>query len=195
MITTAQRDPRTLFWIRLVICIGLLTCWTAGTVPGAPSAVHAQHAQPTPEQVAEIAAANLRKAEPPPHFELDPSWPKQPLPNNWGLGIVWGVLPPVVAAGVLVDDEPSGGLADGADDGDSDRPGLRAAGERGSQVGGGNTVTRDHHHMAYSISIHAYKSAIPPEKCRNLSRCFRANAALTRRCQTLGSRRRVAESV
>src|SRR5205823_2219208 len=95
-----------------------------------------------------------------------------------------------VAAGVLVDDEPSDGLADRADDGDSDRPGLRAAGERGSQVGGGNTVTRDHHHMAYSISIHAYKSALRSEKCTNLSRRVRANAALTPApCQTPGHAR------
>ncbi len=28
--------------------------------------------------------------EAPPTFELDPAWP-QPLPNNWGLGTVWGV--------------------------------------------------------------------------------------------------------
>src|SRR5262245_610970 len=29
-------------------------------------------------------------AEPAPTFELDAAWPK-PLPNNWGLGMVWGV--------------------------------------------------------------------------------------------------------
>jgi hypothetical protein len=53
--------------------------------------VHAQRAEQTPEQIAELAAANLRKTEPAPVFERDPSWPKQPLPNNWGLGIVWAV--------------------------------------------------------------------------------------------------------
>lgn len=30
------------------------------------------------------------QTEPPPTFELDPTWPK-PLPNNWGLGTVWAV--------------------------------------------------------------------------------------------------------
>ena len=30
------------------------------------------------------------QSEPAPTFERDPSWPK-PLPNNWGIGIVWGV--------------------------------------------------------------------------------------------------------
>ena len=91
MITTAQRDRRVRLWIGTLICIGLLACWMARAVPGTGSVVHAQRAQQTPEQIAEIAAANLRKAEPPPRFELDQSWPKQPLPNNWGLGIVWGV--------------------------------------------------------------------------------------------------------
>jgi sugar lactone lactonase YvrE len=35
-------------------------------------------------------AAQSAPAEPAPTFELDPAWPK-PLPNNWGLGMVWGV--------------------------------------------------------------------------------------------------------
>ena len=76
-------------WIGIVICIGLLAGWIGRAVPGQSSVVHAQSGAWTAEQIAEIAAANLRKAERPPVFELDPSWPKQPLPNNWGLGIVW----------------------------------------------------------------------------------------------------------
>jgi hypothetical protein len=78
-------------WLGTVICVGVLACWMARAVPGTGSVLHAQRTQQTPEQIAEIAAANLRKAEPPPRFELDPSWPKQPLPSNWGLGIVWGI--------------------------------------------------------------------------------------------------------
>jgi sugar lactone lactonase YvrE len=35
-------------------------------------------------------SASSAPVEPPPVFEIDPSWPK-PLPNNWGLGQVWGV--------------------------------------------------------------------------------------------------------
>ena len=42
------------------------------------------------KRVADTAAANLLGPEPAPVFELDTSWPK-PLPNNWGIGIVWGV--------------------------------------------------------------------------------------------------------
>ena len=71
--------------VRLTICIGLLACWIGRTQSGQRVVAQAQ----TAEQIAETAAANLRKAEAPPTFELDPSWPKQPLPNNWGLGIVW----------------------------------------------------------------------------------------------------------
>jgi DNA-binding beta-propeller fold protein YncE len=71
------------------ICLGLVAAWMGRAVPGTAVA-NAQTAR-TPEQIAEIAAANLRGSEPPPVFELDKTWPKQPLPNNWGLGIVWGV--------------------------------------------------------------------------------------------------------
>jgi DNA-binding beta-propeller fold protein YncE len=73
------------------ICIGLFTCWIARAVPGKWSMVYAQTGEKTADQIAEIAAASLLKAEKPPVFELDKSWPKQPLPNNWGLGIVWAV--------------------------------------------------------------------------------------------------------
>ena len=41
-------------------------------------------------EIAAIAAGRLTGPERAPEFELDPSWPK-PLPNNWALGIVWGV--------------------------------------------------------------------------------------------------------
>ena len=81
-------------WIGTLIGIGGigLLAWGMGRgVPGKWSVVHAQSAERTAEQIAETAAANLRRAEPAPVFELDKSWPKQPLPNNWGLGIVWGV--------------------------------------------------------------------------------------------------------
>ena len=73
--------------IDTTICIGLLTCLIGRAVPGTWLVAHAQ----TADQIGETAAASLRKAERPPVFELDPSWPKQPLPNNWGLGIVWAV--------------------------------------------------------------------------------------------------------
>jgi hypothetical protein len=88
--TTAQRRRRMRLSIGTLICIGLLGWGTGRAVPASWPVVHAQSPQ-TPEQIAEIAAANLRKAERPPVFELEASWPKQPLPNNWGLGIVWGV--------------------------------------------------------------------------------------------------------
>ena len=52
--------------------------------------LRAQTAEQVAERIAETAAANLRGPEPAPEFELDGSWPK-PLPNNWGLGQVWGV--------------------------------------------------------------------------------------------------------
>ena len=58
--------------------------------PASRSVVHAQSAEQAAERIAETAAANLRGPEPAPVFELDTSWPK-PLPNNWGLGQVWGV--------------------------------------------------------------------------------------------------------
>ena len=52
--------------------------------------LRAQTAEQVAERIAETAAANLRGSEPAPEFELDAAWPK-PLPNNWGLGQVWGV--------------------------------------------------------------------------------------------------------
>jgi hypothetical protein len=84
--TNAQRKRgRASVALATALCLGL--AWvTSRAIPGKWSAAHAQTADP-----AETAAANLRKAERPPVFELDPSWPKQPLPNNWGLGIVWAV--------------------------------------------------------------------------------------------------------
>ena len=78
-------------WIGTFIGVGLLAWGIGRGVPGKWSVVHAQSAARTPEQIAEIAAASLRKAEPAPVFELDKAWPKQPLPNNWALGIVWAV--------------------------------------------------------------------------------------------------------
>jgi hypothetical protein len=83
----AQRNRHVHLPVGTTICIGLLACWMGRAVPGTWLVAHAQSA----EQIAEIAAANLRKAERAPVFELDPAWPKQPLPNNWGLGIVWAV--------------------------------------------------------------------------------------------------------
>lgn len=91
--TTAQRSRRMRLWGGIPICLGLLACWSGWVeraVPGTWSVVHAQTVEQMAERVAETAAANLRGAEPVPVFELDPSWPK-PLPNNWGIGIVWGV--------------------------------------------------------------------------------------------------------
>jgi hypothetical protein len=73
------------------ICIGLLTWWIGRGVHAKWSEVHAQTGEKTAEQIADVAAAALLKAERAPVFERDPSWPKQPLPNNWGLGIVWAV--------------------------------------------------------------------------------------------------------
>jgi len=73
------------------ICIGLLVAGLARLVPAKPSVAQTQTGEKTAEQVAEIAAGALLKTERPPVFELDASWPRQPLPNNWGLGIVWAV--------------------------------------------------------------------------------------------------------
>ena len=91
--TTAQRGRRIRLWSGISICLGLLACWPGWmgrALPGTWSVVHAQSVEQMAERVAETAAANLRGTEPAPVFELDPSWPK-PLPNNWGLGTVWGV--------------------------------------------------------------------------------------------------------
>ena len=80
-------------WSGIPICLGLLACWP-GWIGRAVTRIwpvaHAQTVEQMAERIAETAAANLRGAEPAPVFERDPSWP-QPLPNNWGLGIVWGV--------------------------------------------------------------------------------------------------------
>lgn len=88
--TTAHQNR----WIRLggglPICLGLLACWIGGTVLRTGSVVRAQTVEQMAERIADTAAANLRGTEPAPVFELDPTWPK-PLPNNWGLGTVWGV--------------------------------------------------------------------------------------------------------
>jgi hypothetical protein len=70
---------------------GLIVAGMSLAAIGSWAVAHAQSATRTAEQIVEMAAANLRKTEPPPVFQLDASWPKQPLPNNWGLGIVWGV--------------------------------------------------------------------------------------------------------
>ena len=83
----AQRRSRVHLSASTTICVGVLACWIGAAVPGKSLVAQAQ----SPEQVAETATANLRKAERAPVFELDSSWPKQPLPNNWGLGIVWAV--------------------------------------------------------------------------------------------------------
>ena len=91
--TTAQRGRRIRLWSGISICLGLLACWPGWmgrALPGTWSVVQAQSVEQMAERVAETAAANLRGTEPAPVFELDPSWPK-PLPNNWGLGTVWGV--------------------------------------------------------------------------------------------------------
>lgn len=89
--TNAQRNRPVRLSVTTIICMGLLACWAGRALPETWSVAHAQTVERTAEQIAEIAAANLRKAEPAPVFERDPSWPKQPLPNNWGLGIVWAV--------------------------------------------------------------------------------------------------------
>lgn len=89
--TTTQRRRRTGLFVGTAIGAGLLL-WSAGGMElGLLSVTHAQTAARTPEQVAEAAAASLKTSESAPVFELDRSWPKQPLPNNWGLGIVWAV--------------------------------------------------------------------------------------------------------
>lgn len=72
------------------ICLGLLAGWIGQAMPGLSPELRAQNVEQVAERVAETAAANLTGPEPAPVFELDPSWPK-PLPNNWGIGIVWGV--------------------------------------------------------------------------------------------------------
>ncbi len=74
------------------LSLGLLACamgWLAA-VPWTVPPAHAQTAEQVAGRIAETAAANLRGPEPAPAFELDTTWPK-PLPNNWGLGQVWGV--------------------------------------------------------------------------------------------------------
>ena len=90
--TTGQRSRRVRFWSSIAVCLGLVVggaVWMA-RAPVDRFAAHAQSSDQLAEQVAETAAGNLRGPEPAPEFELDTSWPK-PLPNNWGLGQVWGV--------------------------------------------------------------------------------------------------------
>lgn len=79
--TRSRRIP---LWSSTAVGLGLLLGWSGSAVVGAQTAAQVA------ERVAETAAANLRGPEPAPEFELDASWPK-PLPNNWGLGQVWGV--------------------------------------------------------------------------------------------------------
>src|SRR6267378_4526661 len=55
----AQRNRHVHLPVGTAICIGLLACWMGRAVPGTWLVAHAQSA----EQIAEIAAANLRKAE------------------------------------------------------------------------------------------------------------------------------------
>ena len=89
--TTGQRIRGVGFW-SIAGCLALVVggaVWMA-RAPVDRFAAHAQSSEQLAEQVAETAAANLRGPEPAPEFELDTSWPK-PLPNNWGLGQVWGV--------------------------------------------------------------------------------------------------------
>ena len=88
--TTTQRSLRTCFWSSTLVGVGLLvSVFSLG--PGwTGSVAHAQTTEEMAERITETAAANLGGSEPVPVFELDPSWPK-PLPNNWGIGIVWGV--------------------------------------------------------------------------------------------------------
>ena len=90
--TTWRRSLGMRLWTGIPLCLGLLACWLVALppVPWSGPALHAQTAEQTAERIAETAAANLRGPEPAPEFELDTSWPK-PLPNNWGLGQVWGV--------------------------------------------------------------------------------------------------------
>ena len=85
--TTPQRNRQTHLPVGLTIGIALLAVWIGRDVPATWLAAYAQ----SPEQIGDVALANLRKGERAPTFELDTSWPKQPLPNNWGLGIVWAV--------------------------------------------------------------------------------------------------------
>ena len=90
--TTDQRSRRVRLWSSIAVCLGLVVggaVWMA-RAPVDRFAAHAQTAEQMAERVAETAADNLRGPEPAPVFELDTSWPK-PLPNNWGLGQVWGV--------------------------------------------------------------------------------------------------------
>ena len=79
------------WWVDGTVCMGLLACLIGRAVPGNWSVAHAQTAERTPEQIAETYAASLVGPEPPPVFERDMQWPKQPLPNNWGIGVVWAV--------------------------------------------------------------------------------------------------------
>lgn len=90
--TTGQRGLGRCFFSGAPLGCGLLSCALAAAslLPWSGLVLHAQTVEQVAARIAETAAANLRGPEPPPEFELDTSWPK-PLPNNWGLGQVWGV--------------------------------------------------------------------------------------------------------
>jgi hypothetical protein len=89
--TTAPRNRRIRLWIGPLIAVALIA-WGGHRLSEKWSVTHAQAQSRTAQQVAEAAAASLRRAdEPAPVFERDPSWPKQPIPNNWGFGIIWAV--------------------------------------------------------------------------------------------------------
>ena len=90
--TTWRRCPGMRLRTGIPLGLGLLgsALVAVSPIPWSGPALHAQTAEQVAERIAETAAANLRGPEPPPEFELDTSWPK-PLPNNWGLGQVWGV--------------------------------------------------------------------------------------------------------
>jgi hypothetical protein len=65
------------------VLIRLRNIWIAGMLSiGVIGIVSAQRTRPD--------VAHTGRAEQPPVFELDSSWPK-PLPHNWALGVVWAV--------------------------------------------------------------------------------------------------------
>jgi hypothetical protein len=72
-----------------ILAVGLSAGWTVHALLRHSGVAHAQ-AQ-TREQIIGAREASLSGPEQPPTFQLDTSWPRQPLPNNWGLGIVWAV--------------------------------------------------------------------------------------------------------
>ena len=68
------------------IGIALLAWATWHSGPERWSVAHAQAPAQTPEQIAEIAAANLRKSELPPTFELDRIVAEATAPEQLGSG-------------------------------------------------------------------------------------------------------------